>query len=267
MGAPAAPESGSADPELGVRLTEPRVAVSSARASQRRRPGGGIPTVRPICSLLLAGALLAGCSSGPASTSPGGTVPGDPTAPQPIPQTRSPAGSPSSTPAPTAEPAPLATPSPAPEAVTGWPAVSLRGVSMRGRRLDDPSPDGKLVYAVTLRGLEPGSSVVLRARGRYQVDWACGVEPEPCGEVGCGPLHVQPGRGTVKVTTPATAGPDGVARARIRLVAPPPAESCPADPSAPWGVWLGHRWDRIEIADPANRLILTPEPVVEEDTI
>jgi hypothetical protein len=125
---------------------------------------------------------------------------------------------------------------------------------MRGRRLDDPGPDGELVYAVTIRGLEAGSAVVLRARGRYEVDWACGVEPEP-------------GRGTVKVTTRTIAGPDGVAKARIRLDASPPDGACPDDPSAPWGVWLGHRWDRIEIADPASYLILTPEPVVEQDTI
>jgi len=109
-------------------------------------------------------------------------------------------------------------------------------------------------------GLVPGEAVPLRATGEYIVKWACGITPEPCGELGCGPSSYGETEGTAKAAADAVAGSDGTVVARIEIVATPPAESCPTDSTAPW--WAQReRWEKVRIADPLHVLVLTPDTI------
>jgi probable HAF family extracellular repeat protein len=143
---------------------------------------------------------------------------------------------------------------------TGWPTVERAGVTMTGAVDDAATPDPRLPLSITLTGLAPGEAASLRAVTTYHLVWACGVAPEPCGELGCGPANWNETTGTATTAARVAAGRDGTATARIELVADPPAEPCPADSTVPWRT-LSERWESVRIADPAHGLLLTPDPV------
>jgi len=128
------------------------------------------------------------------------------------------------------------------------------------------SERGRLRLSVTLTGLAPGEAISLRAVGDYDIHWICGTQPEPCGEVGCVWAFGDTTEGTAKSPVSAVAGSDGMVTVEIELVAPPPAETCPADATAPWGT-LAESWTKIRVTDAAHGLRLTPEPIHWADTI
>jgi probable HAF family extracellular repeat protein len=144
--------------------------------------------------------------------------------------------------------------------IAGWPTVSRAGITMTGALKDPVEPDRRLRLSITVTGLAPGEAVSLRAAGRYTVTWACGVWPEPCGELGCGPTSYRDTEGMARATTQAVARSDGTAAARIEIVAPPPAEACPTDATAGWGAFR-ERWEKVRIDDPAHGLLLTPDTI------
>jgi len=228
---------------------------------------------RTVASLLVIVGLVGACGGVPPGSVPARTTaPATPAATAPTATPDPPAGPTGSAPSPASSPGPTATPvstapSPTPtlEPIRGWPAVERDGVSLSGRRLDTVE-FGRLRFAVVVEGLDPGTTVTLRARGRYEVRWACGVEPEPCGEVGCAPTAWTTTEGTTTATVRATAGPDGTATVRVRLVATPPTRACRGDPGAPWGGWE-HAWSRLRIADRTHGLTLAPGRIYEGDTI
>jgi hypothetical protein len=141
---------------------------------------------------------------------------------------------------------------------TKAPCDSRDGVTMTGEAAQG-NRAGRLLIRVSMAGLAPGDSVTLKAAARYQVDWTCGEAPCPRGGL-CGPAASDETLGTARATASGVAGADGTASARLRLVAPPPAATCPADPAAPW-LGGGERWTRIKVTDPAHRLRLGPDPV------
>ena len=104
------------------------------------------------------------------------------------------------------------------EPVAGWPTVgrALDEVSMNGA-VEDYREDRWLRLSITVTGLAPGESVSLCATGKYSVTWACGVEPEPCGELGCGPTSFRNTEGSAKAVDDAVAGSDGTAVARMEI--------------------------------------------------
>ena len=214
-------------------------------------------TSRVLVGLAI-GVLLAGCGSGeakpPAATPTPTALPTAAATP-----TASPV-----TPTPTSTPKPTATPEP----VAGWPTVgrALDEVSMTGVVENSGENDGRLRLSITVTGLVPGEAVPLRATGEYTVKWAChpslsiGTTPEPCGELGCGPISYGETEGTATAAADAVAGSSGTAVARIEIVAAPPAGSCPTDPTAPW--WRQReRWEKVRIDDPAHGLLLTPDTI------
>ena len=207
-------------------------------------------TSRVLVGLAI-GVLLAGCGSG-AATPPAAT---------PIPTALPTAvATPTASPVPTATPTPIPKPTPTPEPVAGWPTVSRGGVTMTGTVEDFVEAGGRLGLSITVTGLVQGEAVPLRATGEYTVKWACGITPEPCGELGCGPSSYGETEGTATAADDAVAGSDGTAVARMEIAAAPPAESCPTDPAAPW--WRQReRWEEVRIADPAHGLVLTPDTI------
>jgi len=209
-------------------------------------------TSRVLVGLAI-GVLLAGCGSGEAK--PPAATP-TPTA---LPTA---AATPTASPVPTATTTPIPKPTPTPEPVAGWPTVgrALDEVSMTGVVENSGENDGRLRLSITVLGLAPGEAVSLRATGEYAVKWACGVWPEPCGELGCGPTSYGETEGTAKAADHAVVGSDGTVVARIEIVAAPPAESCPTDSTAPW--WAQReRWEKVRIADPVHGLVLTPDTI------
>lgn len=142
----------------------------------------------------------------------------------------------------------------------GWPSVSGSGIEMTGAVESSGETDGRLRLSITITGLAPGESVTLRATGTYRVVWNCGVWPEPCGDLGCGPTDWSETQGTAGAAAKVDAGSDGAAQARIEIAALPPGEACPSDPSFPWGAQV-NEWDRVTVADAAHGLLLTPDPI------
>jgi len=214
--------------------------------------------VRHLTSRVLVGLtigfLLGGCGSGAAT--PPMTTP-TPTA---LPTS---AATPTASPVPTASPTSTPKPTPTPEPVAGWPSVSRAGITMTGTTGTGKDPwemDGRLRLSVGVTGLAPGEAVSLSAAGTYTVKWACGSEPEPCGDIGCAPSFQGTTEGTAEAAAQAVAGSDGAAAAQIEIVAVPPAESCPTDSSAPW--WTtSEQWEKVRIADPVHGLVLTPDTI------
>ena len=210
--------------------------------------------VRHLTSRVLVGLtigfLLAGCA--PNAVTPPVATP----TPAALPTA---AATPTASPVPTATPTPIPKPTPTPEPVAGWPTVS-RGIAMTGAVENSGENDGRLRLSITVLGLAPGEAVSLSAAGKYSVTWACGVWPEPCGELGCGPTSYRDTEGTAKAAAQAVARSDGAAAAQIEIAAVPPAESCPTDSTAPW--WAQReRWEKVRIADPAHGLLLTPDTI------
>ena len=217
--------------------------------------------MRRLIVVSLAASLLAACAAPGTASSPSTS-----TALSPSPLVSLP---PSSIPAP-ASPIPAATrapkPTPTPKPVTGWPSVSREGITMTGAgELDAGDMDGRLRLSVTMTGLKPGQAVSLTATGKYAVRWVCGVEPEPCGEIGCGPTFWGDSEGTAKRTAKAVAGKDGTAVFRIKLPAVPPAKTCPTDPTAPWST-MEETWKNVRITDPVHGLRLAPGTISYGDT-
>jgi hypothetical protein len=136
---------------------------------------------------------------------------------------------------------------------------------MSGATSDDGEPVG-LRYSVTLTGLAPGEVVSLYAAANYDVHWICGTQPEPCGEVGCAPAFGETTEGTATSSVNAVAASDGKVTVEIDLVASPPAETCPADATAPWRA-MAQTWREIQVTDDVHGLRLTPEPIHWADTI
>ncbi len=125
---------------------------------------------------------------------------------------------------------PSPTPTATPKAVAGWPSISRAGITMTG--VDEhlrkgPEMDGRLRLSITVNGLKPGEAVSLDATGKYAVKWVCGVEPEPCGDIGCAPTFWGDSDGTARTTAKGVAAEDGSAVFRIKLRAAPPAKTCP----------------------------------------
>jgi len=209
-----------------------------------------------VLVVLTIGVLLGGCAS--SAVTPPAVTP-TPTA---LPTSAAtPTASPV-TPTPTSTPKPTATPEP----VAGWPTVGRAGITMTGTVEDPREAGGRLGLSITVTGLVPGEAVPLRATGEYTVKWACypslsiGTTPEPCGELGCGPISYGETEGTATAAADAVAGSSGTAVARIEIVAAPPAGSCPTDPTAPW--WRQReRWEKVRIADPVHGLVLTPDTI------
>ena len=141
--------------------------------------------------------------------------------------------------------------------VGGWPTVSRAGITMTGAVEDSGEMDGRLRLMITVSGLAPGEAVSLSAAGDYSTLWMCGRQPEPCGELGCGPSTYEEREATAKAAAHAAAGSDGTAVARIEIAAAPPAVSCPTDSTAPWST-RDERWEEVRIADPGHGLLLTP---------
>jgi hypothetical protein len=144
--------------------------------------------------------------------------------------------------------------------VAGWPSVSGSGIEMTGVVESSGEPDGRLRLSVTITGLVPGESVTLRATGTYRVVWNCGVWPEPCGELGCGPTDWSETQGTTGEEAKAVAGSDGRAQARVEIAALQPGEACPSDSSFPWGAQM-NEWAKVTVVDAAHGLLLTPSPI------
>jgi hypothetical protein len=128
------------------------------------------------------------------------------------------------------------------------------------------SERGRQRLSVTLTGLSPGEALTLKAAGTYAIDWICGTEPEPCGDAGCAPTFWGTTEGTAKSTDPAVGGSDGKVTVEVKLVAPPPAGTCPTDANAPWQT-RAESWKEIRVTDTAHGLRLTPEPVEWADTV
>ena len=210
------------------------VSACSAGGTSPSPPAStAIPTSSPVASGVASG-------SAPATSAP----PTNPTPGQPTP---------------TPKPTPTLQPTPTPKPVAGWPTVRRAGITMTGA-VEDYREDRRLRLSITLTGLAPGESVSLYATGKYSFTWACGVEPEPCGELGCGPTSFRNTQGSAKAVDHAAAGSHGTAVARMELEATPPAESCPTDATAPW--WMTQeRWEKVRIADPAHGLVLTPDTI------
>jgi len=195
-------------------------------------------------------ATSAAVASAVASASPQVT-----SAPSPNPMPPAPTPKPTQTP-PKAAPKPKPTPSPKP--VAGWPAVSRAGITMSGTVLEHI--DGRLRLSITVTGLASGEKVQLSARSDYLIRWVCGSEPEPCGDLGCAPAFGKETSGTARAAAHAVAASDGSSTIRMKLVAPPPAESCPADPTSPW-LTTDERWKKARVADRAHGLVLTPDTI------
>jgi hypothetical protein len=225
-----------------------------------RPTGDGVPkgvdvygihwSAGPIVGLTI-GLLLSGCAFS-AATPPVATP--NPTAP------------PTSATMPAAAPLPTGTQTPrpdlarTPEPVAGWPTVSRAGVTMTGADDGSAEMDGRLRLSITMTGLAPEKAVYLTAAGEYAVTWMCGVAPEPCGELGCGPSSYDNTDGTAKAAGRAVAASDGTAATQIEIVAAPPAGACPTDSTARWSVKL-ERWEKVTVADPSHGLILTPDTI------
>jgi hypothetical protein len=193
---------------------------------------------------LTIGFLLGGCAS--SATTPPVATP-------------TPTALPTAAATPTASPVPTAAPTSTPMPVAGWPTVT-RGIAMTGAVENSGENDGRLRLSITVIGLAPGEAVSLSAAGEYSVRWVCGVAPEPCGELGCAPAYSGKTEGQAKAAESVVAGSDGTAAARIEIVAEPPAESCPADSTSPWGT-VEERWEKVKIADPVHGLLLTPDTI------
>jgi hypothetical protein len=125
--------------------------------------------------------------------------------------------------------------------------------------------NGRLRFLTTMTGLAPGEAVSLSAAGTYIVKWACGSEPEPCGDIGCAPSFQGTTEGEAEAAAQAVAGSDGAAAARIEIVAAPPAESCPTDSSARWWT-ISEQWEKVRIADLVHGLVLNPD-IIERSVI
>jgi hypothetical protein len=214
--------------------------------------------MRVLGTVLLAATLLAACatagtgpSAAPASARPTATA-------APIASPVDPA-SPKATADPPADPTPVI-PKPPPTAVADWPAVHESGVTLIGAVEETWEMNGRLGLSVTVLGLGPGEGADLTTTGAYEIGWTCGSHPGPCGELGCGPAFTGTTKGTATAAVRALVGVDGVAAARIELVATPPRESCPADAAAPWGTFA-ERWVTVRIVDGVHGLVLTPAPV------
>jgi hypothetical protein len=141
--------------------------------------------------------------------------------------------------------------------IVGWPTAARSGVAMSGTvQSDDGWFDG---LSIVITGLEPGEPVALAAVGEYSVNWICGTEPEPCGELGCGHAYGEVASGTVEVDAAAVADRAGTAATRLEFIAPPPVKSCPAGPAAPWGM----QWSEwmVRIADRTHGLVLAPDRI------
>ena len=160
---------------------------------------------------------------------------------------------------------PAGTPSPAATPVTGWPTVNRGDVTMTGSILHEDTRYGRLRLAITLTGLAPGEPVALVGEADHRVKWVCGVEPEPCGDIGCGPAASEVSVGVSTASTAGTATGDGTARLMVELEAQPPSAPCPGDPEAPWRAMVG-RWMGIAVSSPDRGLILRPEPVERGET-
>ena len=117
--------------------------------------------------------------------------------------------------------------------VVGWPSVSRSGVTMTGAvEYTDIGMDG---LSITVSGLTPGESVAFDAVGDYVVKWICGVAPEPCGELGCGPAFGVESAATVTLDAVGVADRVGTATVRIEFRAPSPV----AEPSRLLFQWMG----------------------------
>jgi hypothetical protein len=141
--------------------------------------------------------------------------------------------------------------------IAGWPTAARSGVAMSGTvQSDDGWFDG---LSIVITGLEPGEPVALAAVGEYSVQWICGTEPEPCGELGCGHAYGEVASGTVVVDAAAVADRAGTAASRLEFIAPPPVKSCPAGPAASWGM----QWSEwmVRIADRTHGLVLAPDRI------
>jgi hypothetical protein len=127
---------------------------------------------------------------------------------------------------------------------------------------DDGSAEleGALRLSIRIVGLAPGEAVSLSAAGEFAVTWMCGIAPEPCGDLGCGPSSYDDTEGAAKAAGRAVAGDDGTATTGIEIVAAPPPEACPTDPTARWSVKL-ERWEKVTVADPSHGLLLTPDTI------
>ncbi len=136
--------------------------------------------------------------------------------------------------------------------------ISQGGVTMTGEAATGDS-SGQLLISVRMAGLAPGEGAALKAVAQYTVAWTCG-EGECSGDGLCGPAHVEETAGTATATVRAEADADGRASPRVRLVAPPPAATCPVDPEAPW-YGGGESWTRIIATDSAHDLSLTLDAV------
>ncbi len=141
-------------------------------------------------------------------------------------------------------------------AVTGWPSVSRCGVTLAGQTPTHPADwTGDLVIPIRISGLAPGSSVAVAATADWSVTWVCGVEPSPCGQIGCGPAETEATAGRARLIRSLTSGSSGSISTKIVLRAgPPPDPKCSADP---WGL-MHIAWTSIRIVDAADGLSLTP---------
>jgi hypothetical protein len=142
----------------------------------------------------------------------------------------------------------------------GQPArLALVGITMTAAVEDSWAMDGRLRLSITVTGLAPGEAVSLSASGKYHIlEWICGIAPEPCGELGCGPSSYDKTEGTAKAAAHVVAGSDGTA-ARIVPVAAPPA----GRPNGlQFAVGAKHeRWEKVSVADSAHGLLLTPDTI------
>jgi hypothetical protein len=148
---------------------------------------------------------------------------------------------------------------PTPKPVAGWPSVSQAGVTLTGT-VEAWDPAGRLGLSVSVTGLAPHEVVSLEAAGEYDIGWICGTQPEPCGQLGCGPTTWDTTKGTAKAAAQAVAATNGRLAAQVALVAVSPAGSCPTDSGSPW-VAKDERWEKVSITDSAHGLVLTPDPI------
>ena len=204
---------------------------------------------KPSVASLLLGFVLAACASTSTTQAPAAalaTSMATPTASPELTEPPTPTPKPTTTATPVVGPTATPNPTPTPKPVAGWPSVSRAGITMAGAVEDSAGTDGRLRLSITVAGLAPGEVVSLSAAGRYDIlEWICGTAPEPCGDLGCGPGTYRETEGTATAAAQAVAGTDGTVAARVSLVAAPPAESCPTDPSSPW-VAKHERWEKVE---------------------
>jgi hypothetical protein len=135
-------------------------------------------------------------------------------------------------------------------------------ITMTGEIETGSSAAGRLIrLCVTVTGLERGEAASVGASGTYRITWTCGMEPAPCGELGCVPSFMHTIEGAAETTARAVAGSDGTIMLEITLVAAPPADTCSTDAGAPWGEPHAESWRDAMVTDAEHGVRLTPPPI------